>query len=164
MSHATAMARIATMLNPSGTDLSSTTGATKTAPNWPISSTSYQSAQRSDQGGSTGFGQSLTPVTPPEGPPEGQSSERSPQGPQGQPAGPPGGQPLQGPPGGPPGSPPQAAAPQQAAQVPHGTNGAMKGQPPTIFNGEKSKMNQFVTEFQLWWMTNRRAKAMNNPF
>ena len=80
MSHATAMARIATMLNPSGTDLSSTTGATKTAPNRPISSTSYQSAQRSDQGGSTGFGQPLTPMTPLEGPPEGQSSERSLQG------------------------------------------------------------------------------------
>jgi len=75
MSHATAMARIATMLNPSGTNLSSTTGATKTAPNQPISSTSYQSAQRSNQGGSTGFEQPLTPVTPPEGPPEGQSNE-----------------------------------------------------------------------------------------
>src|SRR6267142_5673659 len=63
MSHATAMARIATMLNLSGTNLSSITGATKTAPNWPINSTSYQSEQRSDQGGSTGFGQPLTPVT-----------------------------------------------------------------------------------------------------
>src|SRR6266850_3426116 len=73
-------------------------------------------------------------------------------------AGPPGGQPPQGLPGGPPGGPPQAA------QAPHGTNGAMKGQPPTIFNGEQSKTNQFVTEFQLWWMTNRRAEAMNNPF
>src|SRR6267142_1286974 len=37
---------------------------------------------------------------------------------------PPGGQPPQGPPGGPPGGPPQAAAPQQAVQAPHGTDGA----------------------------------------
>jgi len=29
---------------------------------------------------------------------------------------------------------------------PHGTNGAMKGQPPTIFDGERSKTNQFMTE------------------
>src|SRR6267142_3668115 len=134
MSHATAMARIATMLNPSGTDLSSTTGATETAPNRSISSTSYQSAQRNDQRGSTGFGQ---PVGPPSG---------------------------QGPPRGSSGSPPQAAVLQRVVQAPHGTNGAMRGQPPTIFNGEKSKTNQFVTEFQLWWMTNRRAEAMNNPF
>src|SRR6266850_8442347 len=37
-SHATAMARITTMLNPSGTDLSLITDATKTASNRPISS------------------------------------------------------------------------------------------------------------------------------
>ena len=48
--------------------------------------------------------------------------------PQGQPAGPPGGQlPPGPPPGGPPGGLPQAAALQQVAQVPHGTDGAMKG-------------------------------------
>src|SRR6267142_2324774 len=147
MSHATTMARIATILNLSGTDLSSTIGA-----------------QRSDQGGSTGFGQPLTSGTPPEGPPEGQSSERSLQRPQRQPAGPPGGQPPQGPPGGPPGGPPQAAAPQQAVQAPHGTDGAKKGQPPTSFDGERSKTNQLITEFQLWWMINSGAEVMNNPF
>src|SRR6266850_3737497 len=258
-SHATAI--IATTLNPSGTDLSLTTGVTKTAPNRPISSywiqiaeefgtniefidnqwysifwsksfNSYytekdqydkesgslglrsltrllqsketrrqkltktlelnigitptpdnpQTAQRGGSGqiGSTNFGQGAPaqhttgqaglgpswgpasastvqvqraqtpPVTPPGGPLGGQP----PFGPQGQPAGPPGGQPLQGPPGGPPGGPPQAAAPQQAVQAPHGTDGTMKGQPPTSFNGERSKMNQFMTEFQLWWMIN----------
>src|SRR6267142_4876422 len=134
MSHATAMARIATMLNPSGTDLSSTTGATETAPNRSISNTSYQSAQRNDQRGSTGFGQPVGPLS------------------------------GQGPPGGPPGGPPQAAALQQAVQAPHGTNGAMKGQPPTIFDGERLKTNQFMTEFQLWWMINNGAEVMNNPF
>src|SRR6266850_289142 len=46
----------------------------------------------------------------------------------------------------------------------HGTNGAMKGQPPTIFDGERSKTNQFMTEFQLWWMINNGAEVMNNPF
>jgi len=40
----------------------------------------------------------------------------------------------------------------------------MKGQPPTIFDGERSKMNQFMTEFQLWWMINNGAEVMNNPF
>jgi len=130
MSHATAMARIATMLKSSRTNLSSTTGVTKTAPNQPISSTSYQSTQRSNQGGSTGFGQPLTPVTPPEGPPEGQLSEQSPQGSPGRPA--------------------QVAAPQQAVQTPHGTDGTMKGQPPIIFDGERSKGSQFMAEFQNW--------------
>src|SRR6266850_1431272 len=100
------------------------------------------------------------PATPPGGPPGGQLPFR----PQGQPTGPPGGQPLQGPPGGPPGGPPQAAAPQQAVQAPHGTDGAMEGQSPTIFNRERSKTNQFMTEFQLWWMINSGAEEMNNPF
>src|SRR6267142_1513999 len=68
------------------------------------------------------------------------------------------------PPATPPGGPPQAAAPQQVAQAPHGTDGAMKGQPPTIFDGERLKTNQFMTEFQLWWMINSGAEVMNNPF
>ena len=74
------------------------------------------------------------------------------------PGGPPGGQPPQGLPGG----PPQAAAPQQAVQAPHGTDGTMEGQPPTIFDGERSKTNQFMTEFQLWWMINSGAEVMDN--
>src|SRR6267142_581654 len=159
MSHATAMARITTMLNLSGTDLSLITGATKTAPNRPINSTSYQSEQRSDQGRSTGFGQSSTPpVTPPGGPPEGQSNEQSPQEPQRQSAGPLGGQSPQELTG----RPPQVTAPQQAVQTPYRTDRVMKGQPPIIFNGERSKGNQFVAEFQNWQRINKRA--MDNPF
>ena len=77
--------------------------------------------------------------------------------PQGQPAGPPG-----PPPGGPPGGLPQAAAPQQAAQVPHGTNGAMKGQSPTIFDGNRSKTNLFMMQFQLWWMINDQPIPANH--
>ena len=70
----------------------------------------------------------VAPVNPPAGQP--------PPAPQGQPTGPPGGQPPpEPPPGGPPGGLPQAAAPQQAARAPQGTNGAMKGQSPTIFDG-----------------------------
>ena len=89
--------------------------------------------------------------------------------PQGQPAGPPGGQPPPGPtpggpPGGLPGGLPQAAAPQQAAQAPHGTNGAMKGQSPTVFDGNQSKTNLFMMQFQLWCMINSMAEAMINPF
>ena len=67
----------------------------------------------------------LTPQAAPVNLPAGQLAPA----PQGQPAGPPGGQlPPGPPPGGPPGGLPQAAAPQQAAQAPHGTDGAMKGQ------------------------------------
>jgi hypothetical protein len=40
----------------------------------------------------------------------------------------------------------------------------MKGQPPTIFDGARSKTSQFMTEFQLWWMINSQAKVMSNPF
>src|SRR6266850_2239696 len=93
------------------------------------------------------------PATPPGGPPGGQPQ-----------FGPPGCQPLQGPPGGPPEGLPQAAAPQQAVQAPHGMDGAMEGQPPIIFNRERLKMNQFMTEFQLWWMINSGAEEMNNSF
>ena len=40
----------------------------------------------------------------------------------------------------------------------------MKGQPPTIFDGKRTKTDQFMTEFQLWWMINSRAEVMSNPF
>jgi hypothetical protein len=48
--------------------------------------------------------------------------------------------------------------------VPQGTIGAMKGQPPTIFDRTRFKTNQFMTEFQLWWMINSQAEVMTNPF
>jgi len=41
---------------------------------------------------------------------------------------------------------------------------AMEGQPPAIFNGMRLKTNQFMTEFQLWWMINNRSETMRNPF
>src|SRR6266850_1266177 len=239
-SHATAI--IATTLNPSGTDLSLTTGVTKTAPNRPISSywiqiaeefgtniefidnqwysifwsksfNSYytekdqydkesgslglrsltrllqsketrrqkltktlelnigitptpdnpQTAQRGGSGqiGNTNFGQgALAQHTTGQaglGPSWGPASASTVQVQRAQ-------TPPVTPPGGPPGGPPQAAAPQQAVQAPHGTDGTMKGQPPTIFNGERSKTNQFMTEFQLWWMINSGAEVMNNLF
>jgi len=40
----------------------------------------------------------------------------------------------------------------------------MKGQPPAVFNGNRSKTNQFMTEFQLWWMINNRSESMTIPF
>src|SRR6267142_1188509 len=126
------------------------TGQAGLGPSWGPTSASTVQVQRAQ----------TPPVTPPGGPPGGQPLF----GPQGQPVGPPGGQPLQGPPGGPPGGPPQAAAPQQAVQVPHGTNEVMEGQSPAIFDGERSKTSQFMTEFQLWWMINNGAEEMNNPF
>ena len=101
------------------------------------------------------------PQAAPVNPPAGQPLPT----PQGQLAGPPGGQPPPGPsPGGPPGGLPQAAVPQQGAQAPHGTDGAMKGQSPTIFDGNRLKTNLFLMQFQLWWMINSMAEAMINPF
>jgi hypothetical protein len=40
----------------------------------------------------------------------------------------------------------------------------MKGQSPTIFDGNRSKTNLFMMQFQLWWMINSMAEAMINPF
>jgi len=61
-----------------------------------------------------------------------------------------------------------AAAPQAipVAAIPavHPDDRAMKGQPPTIFNGMRLKTNQFMTEFQLWWIINNRSETMHNPF
>src|SRR6266850_6141545 len=127
-----------------------TTGQAGLGPSWGPASASIVQVQRAQ----------TPPATPSGGPLGGQPPFR----PQRQPTGPPGGQPPQGPPGGPPGGPPQAAAPQQAAQAPHRTDGAMEGQSPTIFDGERLKTNQFMTEFQLWWMINSGAEEMNNPF
>src|SRR6266850_1204120 len=116
------------------------TGQAGLGPSWGPASASTVQVQRPQT-------PPAPPATPLGGPPGGQPLF----GPQRQPAGPLGGQPPQGPPGGPPGGPlggpPQAAAPQQAVQVPHGTDGAMEGQSPTIFDGERSKTNQFMTEF-----------------
>src|SRR6266850_611567 len=128
-----------------------TTGQAGLGPSWGPASTSTVQQQRPQT--------PPAPATPPGGPPGGQPLFR----PQRQPQGPPGGQPLQGPPGGPPAGLPQAAALQQSVQAPHGADGAMEGQSPTIFNRERSKMNQFTTEFQLWWMINSGAEVMNNP-
>ena len=108
--------------------------------------------------------QPQTPLTPQAAPVNLPAGQLLP-APQGQPAGPPGGQPPPGPPpGGPPGGLPQAAALQQAAQAPHGTDRAMKGQSPTIFDGNQLKTNLFMMQFQLWWMINSMAEAMINPF
>jgi hypothetical protein len=91
------------------------------------------------------------PVGQPQGVPQG-----PPAGPPGPPGGPPGGQPpaapqglLAGPPrpsGGLPGGQQQAVA-LQIGPAPQGINGAMKGVPPKIFNGDRSQTANFMLQF-----------------
>jgi hypothetical protein len=40
----------------------------------------------------------------------------------------------------------------------------MKGAPPENFNKDRSQTANFMLQFQIWWMVNNRAEAMNNPF
>jgi len=43
-------------------------------------------------------------------------------------------------------------------------NGALRGHPPEIFDGQRKNMQKFVKEFTLWKMCNLRNEAMTNPF
>ena len=79
------------------------------------------------------------PVGPPAGLPAGP--------PEGLPGGPPGGAGGAGSGGGPPPAAPAAAA-GQAGPVPAG-NGALKGHPPEVFDGNRSKAKKFMKEFTL---------------
>jgi len=43
-------------------------------------------------------------------------------------------------------------------------NGALRGHPPKIFDGQRKNTQKFMKEFTLWKMCNLRNKAMTNPF
>jgi len=43
-------------------------------------------------------------------------------------------------------------------------NGALRGHPPKIFDGQQKNTQKFVKEFTLWKMCNLRNEAMTNPF
>lgn len=40
----------------------------------------------------------------------------------------------------------------------------MKGAPPAVFDGTRTKTQQFMTEFQLWWMINSKSEVMTEAF
>ena len=98
------------------------------------------------------------------------SGNPPPGGPPAAPGGPPG---EAGPPGGPPGGaggggggggpPAAAAAAGQAGPVPAG-NRALKGHPPEVFNGDRSKAKKFMKEFMLWKLCNLNNEAQSVPF
>jgi len=46
----------------------------------------------------------------------------------------------------------------------HNTNGALKGNPPPIFNGDRSKSRNFLTTFYLWRLTNKYNDTMRKPY
>ena len=80
--------------------------------------------------------------------------------PTGPPAGgPPGGQPPPPPPGG--NLPAQQAV--QGGPVPP-PNGALKGHPPEIFDGQRANAIKFSQEFGLWRICNSQNESMTNPF
>ena len=43
-------------------------------------------------------------------------------------------------------------------------NGALKGNPPPIFDGERSKSRTFLTAFYLWRLTNKHNDTMRKPY
>ena len=54
---------------------------------------------------------------------------------------------------------------QQAAQPAHiNVNGALKGNPPTPFDGTRSKSSGFLVTFNLFRAANRHNEAMSNPY
>ena len=46
----------------------------------------------------------------------------------------------------------------------HNTNGALKGNPPPIFDGDRSKSRTFLTAFYLWRLTNKNNDTMRKPY
>jgi len=46
----------------------------------------------------------------------------------------------------------------------HNTNGALKGNPPPIFDGDRSKSRTFLTAFYLWRLTNKHNNTMRKPY
>jgi len=46
----------------------------------------------------------------------------------------------------------------------HNSNGALKGNPPPIFDGDRSKSRTFLTAFYLWRLTNKHNDTMRKPY
>ena len=63
----------------------------------------------------------------------------------------------------PPGGPAAAQAALATGPLP-AANGALRGHPPEIFNGQQKNTQKFMKEFTLWKMCNLQNEAMTNPF
>jgi hypothetical protein len=92
-------------------------------------------------------------------------------GPPGGPFGPPGGGPPRGPPGGPPGGPfgpPGGGPPMPIPPAPviggGGRNDKLVGNTPLIFKGERSKAEEFITQWQLYEGVNITNDLMRNAY
>jgi hypothetical protein len=94
------------------------------------------------------------------GPPGGNPPRR---GPPGGPFGPPGGGPFGPPGGGPPGGGPPAPIP-PAPAVMGGRSDKLVGNTPLIFKGERSKAEEFITQWQLYEGVNITNDLMRNAY
>jgi len=48
--------------------------------------------------------------------------------------------------------------------IAHSSNGALKGNPPPIFNGDRSTTRKFINNFDLWKALNRQNDIIRKPF
>jgi hypothetical protein len=77
----------------------------------------------------------------------------------------PGGGPFGGPPGGGGGPPAGMPMPMPQAPQPGGHHGdKLVGNPPIIFTGDRSKAEQFITQWQLYEGVNITSTLMHNPY
>ena len=57
-----------------------------------------------------------------------------------------------------------AAAASNINVIAHNSNGALKGNPPFIFNGNRQLSKKFLLAFQLWRMINKNNDTMKRPY
>ncbi|KAH9022429.1 hypothetical protein EDB85DRAFT_1895243 [Lactarius pseudohatsudake] len=69
-----------------------------------------------------------------------------------------------GPPGGWPPVGPQGGPPVVVAVPPLGGNSKFVGQPPKVFTGERTKTEEFLTQWELYWGVNNNNTVMSNPY
>ncbi|KAH9040495.1 hypothetical protein EDB85DRAFT_2173781 [Lactarius pseudohatsudake] len=67
--------------------------------------------------------------------------------------------------GGPPGGwPPVGGPPVRPAAPPPGGNSKFVGQPPEVFTGDRTKTEEFLTQWELYWGINNNNTVMSNPY
>jgi len=57
-----------------------------------------------------------------------------------------------------------AAAASNINIIAHNSNGALKGNPPFVFNGNRQLSKKFLLAFQLWRMINKNNETMKRPY
>ncbi|KAH9039631.1 hypothetical protein EDB85DRAFT_2141138 [Lactarius pseudohatsudake] len=67
--------------------------------------------------------------------------------------------------GGPPGGwPPVGGPPVGPVVPPPGRNSKFVGQPPEVFTGDRTKTEEFLTQWELYWRVNNNNTVMSNPY